>query len=372
LDIAEANQIIDLLGRQTKIELSNRGKLETVMFPNSLYESLAAIEIFFRYPELVRKIGLAMSPEEIGRTCRRYGTDLTTMQVWTVGFEFLWGRQLLLSLGEIGPEDHRAEALEVLDFWKRLNLAFRRDGFLCNGQAGHVSRLLTPDEVIGIYGQTAAVDSETTALFRRLHASALSLLILMNCESRAKYCASGPYALDDGQTMLFIDLVDLTGRLYPWGIPGSLPFNHLSMAAVLKDVKIRIANAGLAYGRPANFLEHGVRLAVFTSDDGIMTQLPAGAWPQALAAITAAQTQLYRKFVRMSMRERVMAGAITYFWFIRPIARFVGIEKELNWELVHAGRFYDRLAAPGFADELFDRALIQPREIPSSYTPFSK
>jgi hypothetical protein len=372
LNTTEANEVIDLLGRQTKIELSNRGKLETVMFPNSLYENLAAIEIFFRYPEFVRKIGLAMSPEEIGRSCRRYGSDLTTMQVWTVGFEYLWGRQLLLSLGEIEPDDYRDEALEVLDFWKRLNLAFRRDGFLCNGHAGYVNQLLTPDEVIDFYGRTAVVKSETIALFRRLHANALSLLILMNCESRAKYCDSGPYVLDDGQMMLFTDLVDLTGRLYPWGIPGSLPFNHLSMAVVLKDVKIRIANAGLAYGRPPNFLENVVRVAVYTSDNGTLTLLQVGAWPPALAAITAAQKQLYRKFVKMSMRERVMAGTTTYFWFIKPIARFVGIEKELNWGLAHAERFYDRLAAPGFADELFDRALIQPREIPSSYTPLSK
>ena len=370
MDITEANEIIDLLGRQTKIELSNRGKLETILFPNSLYESLAAIDIFYRYPEFVRKIAAAMSPEEIGRACRRYGGEFITMPVWTVGFEFLWGRQLLLSLGEIEPGDFCGEALEVLDFWKRLNLAFRRDGFLCNGQAGYINPLLTRDEVLEFYKQTAPLDSETLTLFRRLHGKALSLLILMNCESRAKYCDSGPYALDEGQMMLFNDLVDLTGRHYPWGIPEALPFNHLSMAVVLKDAKIRIANAGLAYGRPPNFLEKAVRVAVYTSENGSLTRLEPNAWPQALTAISSAQTQLYRKFTKMSSRDRVMAGTSTYFWFIRPITRFVGIDKELNWNLLHSDRFYDRLAAPKFADELFDRALIQPREVPSSYTPF--
>jgi hypothetical protein len=370
LNTSEANEVVDLLGRQTKIELSNRGKLETVLFPNSLYEGLAAIEIFYRYPEFVRKIREAMSPEEIGRFCRRYGGEFTTMPVWTVGFEFLWGRQLLLTLGEIAPGDFCSEALEVLDFWKRLNLAYRRDGFLCNGQAGYVNPLLTRDELVDFYKQTIPLDNETKALFRRLHAKALSLLILTNCESRAKYCDSGPYALDDGQLMLFNDLVDLAGRHYPWGIPDALPFNQLSMAVVLKDAKIRIANAGLAYGRPPNFLEKTVRVAVYTSESGSLTWLGPDAWPQSLAAISSAQTQLYRKFTKMSSRDRVMAGTSTYFWFIRPITRFVQIDKELNWELLHFDRFYDRLAGPGVADELFDRALIQPREVPSSYTPF--
>jgi hypothetical protein len=371
LNIVEANELVDLLGRQTKIELSNRGKLETFMFPNSLYENLAAIEIFFRYPEFVQRIKRAMSPEEIGKSCRRHGGEFTTMQVWTIGFEFLWGRQLLLSLGEIKPDDYREEALEVLDFWKRINLAFRRDGFLCNGQGGYINPLLTADEVREFYGRTAAVEGETVSLFRRLHAKALSLLILMNCESRAKYCDSGPYLVDDGNLMLFTDLVDLTGRLYPWGIPDSLPFNQLSMAVVLKDAKIRIANAGLAYGRPANFLENVVRVAVFKTDNGKLTDMNPDSWPEAVNAITSAQAQLYRKFVKMSMHDRVMAGTTTYFWFIKPIARFVGIEKEISWELAHAERFYDRLSPPGVADALFDRALIQPKDVPSSYTPFS-
>ncbi len=371
MNLTEANELVELLGRQTKIELSRRGKMETVLFPNSLYENLAAIEIFFRYPDIVQAITQVASPEDIARNCRRYGGEFITMPVWTVGFEFLWGRQLLLTLGEIRPDQYTNEALRVLEFWKRLNLAFRRDGFVCNGQAGYVNPLLTKEEVASFYDQTSPIEGESAELLRRLHAKALALLILMNCESRAKYCDSGPYTIDSRRVMLFSDLVDITGSNYPWGIPGLLPFNDLSMAVVLSDVKIRIANAGLAYGKPANFIQNAVRAAVFSNENGQLNRIESEAWAGLLAGLNTAQIQLYRKFVKMSIHERVIAGTSTYFWFIRPITRFVGIDDKLDWKLAHLDRFYERLAGPGVADDLFDRALIHPLEIPSSYTPLA-
>ena len=372
MDIKEANRLIDLLGRQTKIELSNRGKLETVLFPNSLYESLAAIEIFYRYPGFLRAISRKASPEEIGRTCVKYGNDVTTMQVWTIGLEFLWGRQLLLTLGVIGPGDYLNETLEALDFWKRVNLAYRGDGNLCNGQAGHVNPLLSAEEVRRFSDESKPLSEEQKTLFRRLHAKALSLLILMNCESRAKYSDSGPYDVGDGEKMLLTDFVDLDGSSYPWGIPGALPFNHLTMAIVLKDVRLRIANAGLAYGRPPNFVQNVTRAAVYTSDRGKLKPFGPELWSEAATALSSAQTRLYRKFAAMDQRDRVMAGTTTYFWFIKPLARFVGVESELDWSLRHALDFYDALKEPGFADDLFERTLILPREAPSSYTPLAE
>src|SRR5206468_10384091 len=113
MDVGEANRLIDMLGRQTKRELSNRGKLETILFPNTAYENLSAIEIFYRYPEIVGAIARVASPEELGRRCPKMGGPVIPMQFWTIGFEYLWGRQILLGLGKLQPGDRMSETLAV-------------------------------------------------------------------------------------------------------------------------------------------------------------------------------------------------------------------------------------------------------------------
>ncbi|MET0153799.1 MAG: hypothetical protein ABW298_14470 [Candidatus Binatia bacterium] len=369
MDVGEANQLIDMLGRQTKRELSNRGKLETILFPNTAYENLSAIEIFYRYPEIVGAIARVVSPEELGRLCPKIGGPVIPMQFWTIGFEYLWGRQILLGLGKLQPGDRTAETLAVLDFWKRINGVYRGDTALCNGEAGGTSRVLSPDEAQRVAAETKSLGDEDRASFLRLHAQLLSFLILMNCESRAKYGVTGPYELGEKRVMIVAEFADLPGRSYPWGIPDSVPVSHVTVAVVLEDVKIRLANAGLPYGKPPNFLEKAVSARVYTSDGKTLSPLEAEEWEPTRKAIAQAQRELYRRIARLSARDRILAGASVYFWFIRPLADVAGVSAGIDWNLLHAPEFLDVFADSGRADRIFEECLILPREEASSYTP---
>jgi hypothetical protein len=369
MDAREANRLIEMLGRQTKRELSNRGKLETILFPNTAYENLGAIEIFYRYPEIVGAIARAISPEDLGRSCPKMGGPVIPMQFWTSGFEYLWGRQILLGLGKLQPGDRTLETFAVLDFWKRINGVYRGDQALCNGEAGGTNRVLSPDEAQRVAAETRPLDDEDRARFLRLHAQLLSFLILMNCESRAKYGVTGPYELGDGRVMIVSEFADLPGRAYPWGMPEALAVSHVTIAVVLKDVKIRLANAGLPYGRPPDFLERVVSARVYSSDGKTLSPLEAEDWEVTRKAVAQAQRELYRRFARMSARDRICAGALVYFWFIRPLADVAGVAGTIDWNLVHAPEFTDVFADTQRADRIFEECLLLPREAASSYTP---
>jgi hypothetical protein len=369
MDVGEANRLIEMLGRQTKRELSNRGKLETILFPNTAYENLGAIEIFYRYPEIVGAISRAVSPEELGRRCPKMGGPVIPMQFWTIGFEYLWGRQILLGLGKLQPGDRVSETLAVLDFWKRINGVYRGDQALCNGEAGGTNRVLLPDEAQRVAAKTEPLGNEERASFLRLHAQLLSFLILMNCESRAKYGVTGPYELGDGRVMIVGEFADLPGRSYPWGIPEAVPVSHVTVVVVLEDVKIRLANAGLPYGKPPNFLERAVSARVCTSDGKTLSPLAVAAWEPIRKAMAQAQRELYRRIARLSTQDRIRAGASVYFWFIRPLADVAGVSNGIDWNLLHAPTFLDVFADTQRADRIFEECLLVPREAPSSYTP---
>lgn len=369
MDVGEANRLIDMLGRQTKRELSNRGKLETILFPNSAYENLGAIEIFHRYPEIVGAIARVVDPEELGRRCPKMGGPVIPMQFWTIGFEYLWGRQILLGLGKLQPGDRMPETLAVLDFWKRINGVYRGDQALCNGEAGGTNRVLSADEARRVAAKTTPLGDQDRANFLRLHAQLLSFLILMNCESRAKYGVTGPYELGDGRVMIVSEFADLPGRSYPWGIPEAVPVSHVTVVVVLEDVKIRLANAGLPYGKPPNFLERAIRVGVYTSDGKTLSPLEATEWESTRKAVAEAQRELYRRIARLTTQDRILAGASVYFWFIRPLADVAGVSTSIDWNLRRVPEFLDVFADSRRADRIFEECLLLPREAASSYTP---
>lgn len=367
IDTHEANRLIEMLGRQTKRELSSRGKLETIMFPNSAYENLASIEIFYRYPEIVAAIRERMTPEELGQRAPKLGGPLIPMQFWTTGFEYLWGRQILLGLGRLKPDDRVVETRSVLDFWERANRGYRRDQALCNGEAGHTNRVLSEERVRRLAEETLPLTAETRGRFIRLHAQLLSFLILMNCESRAKYGVTGPYDLGEGRVMIVTDFADLGGDSYPWGMPGALPVSHVTMTIVLEDVRIRLANAGLAYGKPTNFLERAIGARVYASDGERLSPLDVEDWGPIGRSVAKAQKDLYRRFARMTVRDRILAGATVYFWFIRPLAEFAGVDA-IDWELERCLELLEVFEDADRADRIFEESLLLPAEEPSSFT----
>lgn len=367
MDVREANALVDILGRQTKRELSNRGKLETILFPNSSYENLSAIEMFYRYPAIVAQICARVSPEALVERCPKLGGAVIPMQYWTVGFEYLWGRQLLLGLGRLTPGDHRDEGFAVLDFWRRLNLAYRGDGKVCAGEGGRVNRVLPRELVTRLVDDTEFLEEAARTRFLRLHAQLLSFLILMNCESRARYGVTGPYVVGN-DTMIVTEFADLDGRGYPWALDSTLPARHVTMAIVVRDAKIRLANAGLAYGQPPNFLEHVVRVRLYAADAGVLRPLAMTEWDGLRDALAKAQRDLYRRFATMSLRERILAGTWVYFTFLRPLADAAGLAGAIDWNLCVAPDYYPFFEDAREADRLFDECLLKPADTDSSYT----
>ncbi|KLL95800.1 hypothetical protein NJ76_22405 [Rhodococcus sp. IITR03] len=100
------------------------------------YMSMSVIEDFYSYPDRIRVIDAAMTAEEIGARLRMQSGQISPLWIWMVGYHYLCGRELLISLGKLGPNDALDDVRTVVDFWRRLTLAHRGDGTLDYKDAG--------------------------------------------------------------------------------------------------------------------------------------------------------------------------------------------------------------------------------------------
>ena len=124
---------------------AERTSLESKLIPVSAYIVVAAVECWYRHPEMMRVIDAAMPAEAIGAAGRRPGCRVNAVHLWSIANIYLTGRKVLsaFQLADDRPEP----TWTVLDFWERAALGCRGDG---HRQAWDAGFHLTPygDDVI--------------------------------------------------------------------------------------------------------------------------------------------------------------------------------------------------------------------------------
>lgn len=369
-ELLEANEFIRKQSDITYWLCITRTVQESKLFPVNPYMLLSYLNSFYRWPTLLRRVEEKISAEECGDRAREMSLKLSTLNSGWCGSNFyLLGRELLITMGVIRPQDAYEDVLYVVDFAKRFNLAYRRNNaHVMNKDAGDRGQLL-PERTLQVF-EADLFDVEPGD---RLHHAANQLMaqlsqyaFLAHCECRIGVHNSGPYAFGDNRQLLIRDWFDLAEGDFPWldGIASDLGHNNLTIPVVLRDTDVNLMDDwGSFEARPAYAAESIVAVGLYTSD-----ALSEGYAPVAMddadtladvmdhyrSVLAEATVDLWKRIADWSRLQMVEAGALTYYSAIKDLAHLGGVYDPDDWFTIdeRARRFL-----PLFNDEYAGMAL---------------
>ncbi len=333
--VAEANRLIRYHAPISRSLTSERTSLESALIPVTAYIVVACAEAFLRYPEMMERIEEAMPAEEIGRRARRPGCQVDPCYLWSIANFFLLGRKIMAMVDP--SADDPARTAQVLDFWERAALAYRGDGTRQAWDSG-TSRVYDDATVAALLASTAPiVDDAHRSQVKQLNATLVNHLFLLYFDTRAGYGDTGPYPVPgaSGQTLLVRDFYRLSEGDFPWStVAKEVPYHHLTAALVLDGVQSTFTDFGTSNHTPEDYLERLVRFGLFTTDGlppGQLRPVPPDELDPIVAAVRRAQSQHYRGIAAMSRDDKIRAGALVYFTFLKPFAEEAGVADQLDW-----------------------------------------
>jgi len=324
-----------------------RTALESALIPVTAYILVSGVECYRRYPELIRAITAAATPEELGAAGRRPGNQIDAVHLWSIANIPLVGRQVMAPFGLLDPDADLESMATILDFWSRAASAFRADGHRQAWDAGLTVRRY-PAELVGeIAAGAAPVDDEARASLRRLSGTLASFLFLLYFDTRSGYQDTGPYPLPDGRTLMVRDFNRFGPGHFPWshGVCDDLGHSDLALAFVLDGVSVTVDDWGTSRTDPTDYMAHTVAAGVFDTTGGRLEPVPAERWSSIAAAAKEAQRRLYRGIAAMDRARKIDAGAYVYFTFLRPFAEMAGVADDLDWSIPRdSGDLYEVLS----------------------------
>lgn len=350
--LLETNNLIQQNTDETYWLCLTRTVQESKLFPVSPYMILSYFMCFYRYPSLLRKIETHMKAEEIGDRSRNMGIKIQNPAIgWCLPSFYLLGRQYLIAMGMIRPQDAVEDIVYVMDFWKRFLLAWHRnDAHLTNRDFGHRAQIL-PERRLQVFH----ADLYECAEGDELHAAAQAFMaatsqygFLVSCESRIALHNQGPYKLDDEREMIVRDFMDLAEGDYPWldEVAARMPYNNLTVPMAVKGCHFNIVDDwGSFESQPEFKSNHVVGVGLYTSDTlsegylpvamGSREELTRGFRDLADKAKDAT-ARLWMRIAGWSRDQMLDAGAITYFSIIKDLAHVAGCYEMEDWMLIDA------------------------------------
>jgi hypothetical protein len=369
--LLETNNLIQASADETYWLCVTRTVQESKLFPVPPYMLLSYMMSYFRYPSLLRKIESRMSAEEIGDRARTIGVKIQNPSMgWALPGFYLLGREWLINLGLLRPQDAVEDLVYVMDFWKRFQLAWHRNnGHITNKDFGHRGQFLPERQV-----QVFHADMFDCKAGDELHEAAQGFMasvsqygFLISCESRISLHNSGPYKLADDREMIVRDFMDLSESDFPWldDVAKDVPYNNLTVTMAVKDSHFYLVDDwGSFESKPEFTSDKLVGVGLYTSD-----ALSDGYRPVAMGSreeLTAcfrsltdkvkdATNKLWKRIASWSRDQMMDAGAITYFSIVKDLAHVAGVYDVGDWMLIdeRAERF-----RPLFNDEYSRDALV--------------
>ncbi len=355
--LLETNNLIRTAGEETYFLGVTRTVQESKFFPVSAYIMLGYLNAFYRYPPLLRKIAAVMSPEALADRIRNSNSKIQSMGTnWCMINFYLLGREMAIDMGLIRPQDAAEDVVFVLDFWRRYQLAWRREsGHLTNKEAGHRSQVL-PERRIQVYHADMYPCEEGDALHTaadKFLAAVSQYAVLVACESRVCMTNHGPYNLGHGRELLVRDFFDLAEGDLPWldGVAEEVPFARLTVPTAVKDTHFYVVDDwGSFDSRPEYRASNICAVGLYTSDELTETQVPVGMGSreeltdmfEKYAEIFKNTTKnLWERFAGYSREQLMDAGALTYYSIIKDFAHVAGCYDVNDWMLIdeRADRF---------------------------------
>lgn len=356
-DILEANNQIKNAGEETYFLGVTRTVQESKFFPVSPYIMLGYLNAFYRYPALLRKIERHKSPEEIADRIRNANSKIQSMGTnWCMINFYLLGREMLISMGAITPGDAAEDVAYVIDFWKRYQLAWRREsGHITNKEGGHRAQVL-PERRIQVYHSDLYACDEGDDLqvaVDRFLSAVSQYAVLVACESRVCMTNHGPYNLGRGRELLVRDFFDLAEGDLPWldGVASEVPFGRLTVTTAVKNTNFYIVDDwGSFESKPEYKAENICGVGLYTSDELTETQTPIGmgsrdelvdTFNRYTEIFKETTVKLWNRLAEYSRDQLLDAGALTYYSIIKDFAHVAGCYEVDDWMKidVRADRF---------------------------------
>jgi hypothetical protein len=355
--LLEANNSIQVLADESYWLCFTRTTQGSKLFPVSSYILLSYLNAFYRYPSLLRKVEMQMRAEKCGDLGRNFsgGVNTSTMG-WCLPTFYLLGRELLINMGLLRPEDAVEDVVYILDFWRRIQLSYHRnDGHQMNREFGHRSQLL-PERTLQVFEADlfpiAAGDPLHTAAVKFM-ATMSQFQFLSHCECRLGIMNHGPYRMGDRSELIVRDFVNVGEGDYPWldGIVGEVPYAGLTIPMVLKNTHFHIVDDwGSFESEPAFHSDNLIGIGLYTSDRLTETYTPIAMesaesltrkFGELQELIAAATVKLWARFASWSRTQMLEAGALVYFSTPKDLAHISGTYSQSDWMEIdeRAGRF---------------------------------
>ena len=368
--LLETNNLIQNCGDETYWLCLTRTVQGSKLFPVSAYILFSYLNAFYRYPSLLRKIEARMPAEAIADRARNMGMKIQNSAIgWALPNFYLLGRELMITLGMLRPQDALEDVVYVMDFWKRYLLSWHRnDGHITNREYGQRAQIL-PDRRLEVFHRDLYLCKAGDPLHLAAHAFLATTSqygFLVSCESRISLTNSGPYRLDDRHEMIVRDFMDLSECSLPWldGIAADVPYNYLTVPMSVRDCHFSIVDDwGSFESKPDFTADKLVGIGLYTSDALSEGFVPVGmgsreeltATFQSLTEkLKAATGKLWLRVAGWTRDQMLDAGALTYYNIIKDLAHVAGVFEVNDWLTIdqRAERF-----RPLFNDDFSDQLL---------------
>jgi hypothetical protein len=367
--LLETNQLIQACGDSTYWLCLTRTVQGSKLFPVSAYILLSYLNAFYRYPSLLRKIEAVMPAEAIADRARQMGVKAQNSSIgWALPCFYLLGREYLLNLGFLRPEDAAEDVVTVMDFWKRFQLSWHRnDGHLTNADFGQRAQILPQATVQRFADALVPVPPESPLAHaaHRFLASVSQYGFLVSAESRISLTNSGPYRLADGTDLLVRDFMDLSETSLPWldDIGAEMPFNNLTVT-MAADCHFHLVDDWGSFEATPEFTPDRLRgIGLYTSDTLSNGHEPVGMASAGTLAATfedlaararRATDALWLRMAGWTRDQLIDAGALSYYAIIKELAHIAGVFDPADWLEIdpRAERF-----RPILSDDYADAAL---------------
>lgn len=348
--ILVTNNLIRAAGDETYYLGVTRTVQESKFFPVSAYILLGYFNSFYRYPALLRKIERHMRAEDLADRVRNTTSKAQGAVVnWCLSNFYLLGREMLINMGVIRPHDAAEDLFYVMDFWRRFQLAARReDGHITCKEAGHRSQLL-PERRVQIYHADLYACEDGDALHSatdKFIAAISQYAVLVGCESRVCMNNHGPYELGGQRQLLIRDYYDLGQGDMPWldGIADEVPVARLTVTTAVKDTNFYLVDDwGSFESRPEYRSQNICGIGLYTSDELTETQVPhcMGSQEDLTAALERyaeifrrTTAKLWARLAGYTRNQLLDAGALTYYAVIKDFAHIAGCYEADDWNTI--------------------------------------
>ena len=268
------------------------------------------------------------------------GNKTNTLNMsWCVPGFYLMGRELLINLGLLRPEDGVEDVIYVMDFWRRIQLSYHRnDGHMTNKEFGHCRQFLLERTLqvfeADLFATTPGDPLHTAA--NKFMATVSQYQFLSHCECRIGISNQGPYDFGEKRQLIVRDFMDLAEGDYRWldGIAADAQYNNLTVPMILKDTNVFLMDDWGSFESELEFRADSIAtIGLYTFDPLTETHvLMAMESREALAdtfnrlkdVFAQATTKLWGRIAGWSRAEMIDAGALVYYSVAKDLAHMAG------------------------------------------------